>query len=152
MKIKLAVAAAFAAMLPLTMAAKCEAPGTPADAGGKPYTWEVYSYDELGCGCYPSKIDLNDARFHKVETLVLVKWGFTLSDGHVKTKSSAGDPTPWHHTELGPKNPIAIELFAQAADTMSALVCVMYEGEIALGVWVGDGKGQCSASSDVDSI
>lgn len=141
----------IAVAMPLLMGAAggCQ-PQDKTGGNGKPFTWEVYSYDAQSCNCKPDKINLNDPKFHKAETLVLVKWGFTLTDGTVRTKSSTGDSTPWHHTEFGPKNPLAMELYAQAADATSALVCVLYEGELNLGVFVGDGRGQCSASSDVD--
>lgn len=122
----------------------------------KPYSWEVYAWakDPKQCGCplpkAGDKIDLNSADWHRQETLVLIKYGFTLGSGHVSTKTKTGESTPWHWLEEGPKDALAIELWAQAADSNVVLVCALYEDTLNLGIYIGSGDGTCSGSTDVD--
>lgn len=139
---------ALALMLPLLMGADKQC--TPDKPSSKAYTWQVYSWVGSGdCRC-PS-VNLNSKDFQKVENLLQVKWGFTLPDGRVAVKTEALAQTPWTKTEFGPKEgALAMELYAEAIDKKSTLVCVLEEGNINLGVFVGSGNGKCSGSSDID--
>jgi hypothetical protein len=136
------------AMVPMLMGADKQC--TPDAPSSKPYTWEVYSWVGKGpCKC--SQVNLNSRDFQKVENLLQVTWGFTLHDGRVATKNDHGVETPWHKTDFGPKGgATAVELYAEAVDHKSTLVCVLAEGELNLGVYVGAGNGKCSGSADVD--
>lgn len=128
-------------------AAKCE-PEVKSDA----YEWEVYASVKPAnqCDCNkPDKIDLSKPEWQRSEVLVLIKYGFTGSDGRTKTKTKTGETTPWTWTEHGPKDAITLELWAQAADNNVTLVCVLYADGLKLGAYVGPGDGTCSASHDL---
>lgn len=114
---------------------------------GKPtaYTWEVYAANE-GCECKAFDSG-NAADWDRVTTLLRVDYGFTLSNGKVVVKSDTLVPTPWHKVDFAPQNIVAVELYAQSAESV-ILVCVIYQGALELGAFGGTNPGTCTGAVD----